>query len=302
MVRFKSPCRILKKIIMPTPIEILLDPISLTFSGIYALIALWEGVLPARKLPYVRFWQVKGIAAYVFFLMLSTYVPLAYAPWLPSASLIDLSSMNTFKAAAIGIFVYELGMYVWHRLLHSKTFLWRVFHQMHHSAERLDTFGAFFFSPMDMIGFTILGTLSISILVGMPPESITIFLLVTNFFNVFQHANIKTPMWLGYIIQRPESHSIHHAKAVHAYNYADLPIFDILFGTFKNPSTFAAETGFYHGASSKVKEMLSFKNISNVVLIVVTLSTTAFAQRELTETRTRLSNGVILKSITVLKR
>jgi sterol desaturase/sphingolipid hydroxylase (fatty acid hydroxylase superfamily) len=33
--------------------------------------------------------------------------------------------------------------------------LWRIFHQMHHSAERLDTYGAFYFSPYDMIGFYI---------------------------------------------------------------------------------------------------------------------------------------------------
>jgi sterol desaturase/sphingolipid hydroxylase (fatty acid hydroxylase superfamily) len=180
---------------MPTPLEILLDPISLTFSGIYALLMIWEGIIPARKLPHVRFWQVKGIASYVFFLMLSTYLPLAYAAWLPSAALIDLSSMNPFIAATIGILVYELGIYVWHRLMHSKDLLWRVFHQMHHSAERLDTFGAFFFSPMDMIGFTLLGTLSISILVGMPPESITTFLhsiILTCQFLIFYSGHSET--------------------------------------------------------------------------------------------------------------
>jgi sterol desaturase/sphingolipid hydroxylase (fatty acid hydroxylase superfamily) len=247
---------------MPTPLKILSDPVSLLFTGIYAFLMLWEGIFPARKLPHVRFWRAKGIASYVFFLLLSTYLPLAYADWLPSTTLVDLSAMNPFLAASIGILVYELGIYVWHRLMHSKDLLWRVFHQMHHSAERLDTYGAFFFSPMDMIGFTMLGTLSISILVGLPPTSITIFLLATNFLNVFQHANIKTSIWLGYLIQRPESHSIHHAKSVHAYNYSDLPIFDILFGTFKNPSGFAFETGFYEGASEKIKDMLKFKDIS----------------------------------------
>jgi pimeloyl-ACP methyl ester carboxylesterase/sterol desaturase/sphingolipid hydroxylase (fatty acid hydroxylase superfamily) len=282
---------------MPNPIEILLDPVSLTFSGIYALLMLWEGIFPARKLPYVRFWQAKGIASYVFFLLLSTYLPLAYADWLPTAALLNLSSMNVFAAALVGILVYELGIYFWHRLMHSKDLLWRVFHQMHHSAERLDTYGAFFFSPMDMIGFTVLGTLCISILVGMPPEAITIFLLVTNFFNVFQHANIKTPVWLGYIIQRPESHSIHHAKGVHAYNYSDLPVFDILFGTFKNPSGFAAETGFYEGASSKVKDMLSFKDVSKALLIVITLTSTAHAQEGLSEKSIRLSTGVIINYV-----
>jgi sterol desaturase/sphingolipid hydroxylase (fatty acid hydroxylase superfamily) len=78
---------------------------------------------------------------------------------------------------------------------------------------------------------------------------------------IFQHANIKTPQWLGFIIQRPESHSIHHQKGVHAFNYSDLPIFDILFGTFRNPKEFIQEIGFYDGCSTKMKELLSFKDI-----------------------------------------
>ncbi len=264
---------------MPTPFEILLDPIVLTISGIYALLMIWEGIFPARKLPKVSNWQIKGISSYVIFLLLSAYLPLAYAEWLPTSSFINLSNINPAIAAIAGILVYEFGLYGWHRAMHAKKHLWRVFHQIHHSAERIDTYGAFYFSPMDMIGFTVLGTLAVSVLVGLPPASTTIFLLVTNFFNVFQHANIRTPTWLGYIIQRPESHSIHHQKGVHAYNYSDLPLFDILFGTFRNPSQFAEETGFFPGASSRIKEMLRFKDIS-AAFFALMLPLTGFAQQD----------------------
>ncbi len=68
---------------------------------------------------------------------------------------------------------------------------------------------------------------------------------------------------MGYIFQRPESHSLHHAKGIHAYNYSDLPIFDILFVTFKNPKDFFLDTGFYDGASSRIREMVLFKDINN---------------------------------------
>jgi sterol desaturase/sphingolipid hydroxylase (fatty acid hydroxylase superfamily) len=247
---------------MPTPLEILLDPVSLYIIGLYALLILWEAAFPARKLPKVKYWQVKGIVSFFFFFYLSTYLPHWYAKWLPSAQLFNLTEMNVVLASALGIVLYEFGMYVWHRGMHKNTVLWRVFHQMHHSAERLDTYGAFYFSPFDMIGFTLLGTLCFSFIIGLPAQAVTIFLLVSNFFSIFQHANIKTPVWLGYIIQRPESHSVHHSKGVHAYNYSDLPIFDILAGTFKNPTGFAIETGFYEGASAKVKDMLRFKDIS----------------------------------------
>lgn len=246
---------------MPDPLAILSDPVSLYILGMYLLLILWEVFFPARKLPPIPYWQIKGILSFFFFFYLSTYLPLFYAAWLPSSQLLNLAEINVVAGGIIGVLLYELGMYVWHRFMHSSNVLWRVFHQMHHSAERLDTYGAFYFSPFDMIGWTVLGTVCFSFITGLPAQSITIVLLVTNFFSIFQHANIKTPTWLGYFIQRPESHAVHHAKGVHAYNYSDLPLFDILFGTFRNPSGYVEETGFYKGASSRVKDMLLFREV-----------------------------------------
>jgi sterol desaturase/sphingolipid hydroxylase (fatty acid hydroxylase superfamily) len=97
--------------------------------------------------------------------------------------------MNVAFASLLGVLLYELGMYVWHRSMHKNNVLWRVFHQMHHSAERLDTYGAFFFSPFDMIGFTLLGTVCFAFIMGLPSQAVTIVLLVTNFLSIFQHAN-----------------------------------------------------------------------------------------------------------------
>src|SRR3546814_13520217 len=80
--------------------------------------------------------------------------------------------------------------------------------------------------------------------------------------SVFQHSNSRTPRWLGYLVQRPESHSVHHQRGVHAYNYSDLPLFDIVFGTFRNPRDFAPEQGFWQGASARVPQMLAFRDIA----------------------------------------
>ncbi|WP_218944244.1 sterol desaturase family protein [Marinicella rhabdoformis] len=170
--------------------------------------------------------------------------------------------MNQWLMLMSSILVFELFIYVWHRFMHKSNRLWLSFHQLHHSAERVDTFGAYFFSPLDMAGFTFIGSLSLSVFVGLDPQVITLFLFITTFLAIFQHTNINTPVWLGYIIQRPESHSVHHQKGVHAHNYSDLPIFDILFGTFKNPKDFQSENGFYPGASTRIGDMLTGKDIS----------------------------------------
>lgn len=155
--------------------------------------------------------------------------------------------------AGIGVLVYELLVYVWHRTMHRVHWIWRSFHQMHHSAERLDSYGAFYFSPLDIMGFTFLTSLSLT-LVGLSAQAVTYFLYSTMFLGVFQHTNIRTPRWLGYIVQRPESRRVHHGRGIHQYNYSDLPLFDILFGTFRNPAEFVTESGFYDGASAKVPQ------------------------------------------------
>ncbi len=247
---------------LPSPLEILLDPLSLIILGIYSLLILWEAYAPARPLPFVKYWKIKGLTFFILFFYVASYLPLITDPYLIQFQLIDLSFLGTLPGALVGLIIYELGLYFYHITMHKVNFLWRTFHQLHHSAERLDTFGALFHSPLDMVGFTLTGSLCLSLLVGLSPASITIVLLIVNFLAFFQHANIQTPRWIGYIIQRPESHSIHHGRAIHQYNYADLPLIDIFFGTFRNPKTYQQETGFYDGASSRIIDMLKFRDVS----------------------------------------
>jgi sterol desaturase/sphingolipid hydroxylase (fatty acid hydroxylase superfamily) len=247
---------------MPTPLEILLDPISLIILALYAGMIIWEAVAPGRQLPRVSGWKLRGLAAFGVFFYLSSYLPLVWDGYFARFQLLDLSALGVVGGTLVGLSIYELGTYLWHRTMHKSDRLWLTFHQMHHSAERLDTFGTFFFSPFDMIGWTLLGSISLVLIVGLDPGAATAILLLTTWLAMFQHANVKTPRWLGYFIQRPESHTIHHAKGVHAYNYSDLPLWDILFGTFRNPSGYELETGFYDGASARIADMLLWRDVS----------------------------------------
>jgi sterol desaturase/sphingolipid hydroxylase (fatty acid hydroxylase superfamily) len=247
---------------MPTPIEILTDPVSLMILALYAALMLWETFFPGRELPQIANWKLRAMTVFIFYFFFTSYLPLIWDNYLSSYQLIDLSDLHLATQIFTGVVLYQFGIYIWHRAMHKNDTLWKVFHQMHHSAERLDTYGAFYFSPADMVGFTLLGSICLVLLVGLSPKASSATLLILTFLSIFQHANIRTPVWLGYIIQRPESHTVHHAKGIHAYNYSDLPIFDILFGTFKNPKNYEYDTGFYYGASEKIAEMLLFKDVS----------------------------------------
>jgi len=247
---------------MPTPFEILIDPVSIIVLVIFGMMLLMEAIFPGRKLPKVMGWYPRAFAVFITYFYLSTYLPLFWDKHLSDYQLFNLESLNPILGAMLGLLVLELMIYLWHRSMHKFDWLWRSFHQMHHSAERIDTIGAFYFSPLDMIGFSMLGSLSMVVIVGVSPQAATYVLISSIFLAIFQHTNIKTPQWIGYFIQRPESHSLHHGRGIHRYNYSDLPVFDIIFGTFKNPEEFVEQNGFYDGASSRISEMLLFRDVS----------------------------------------
>ena len=104
--------------------------------------------------------------------------------------LLDLSGLGTWGGALFGLVVYELCAYGYHRGMHSSTVLWRALHQMHHSAERVDTYGAFWFSPLDMVGWTAVSSFALTVVVGLSAEAATVVLLMLTLLAVFQHANI----------------------------------------------------------------------------------------------------------------
>jgi sterol desaturase/sphingolipid hydroxylase (fatty acid hydroxylase superfamily) len=170
--------------------------------------------------------------------------------------------LGIWGGALVGIVVYELIHYWYHRAIHKVDFLWLSAHQMHHSAESLDAFGAYYLHPVDVFFFTTWSSLVFFPLLGLEPAAGAIGAAFLTFNAMFQHANIRTPRWVGYLIQRPESHGIHHEKGVHAYNYSDLPLWDMLFGTFRNPESWEGEVGFYNGASSRMGEMLVWRDVS----------------------------------------
>ena len=230
--------------------------------GLFAGFALLELLLAGRKFPAVTHWRLQGTAFTLLYFALATYAPLFWDGWLGEHRLFAADTLPLWVQILGGFLVLELGIYAWHRTMHNVTFLWRWFHQMHHSPERVDIWGALYFHPFDTLGFTFVGSLALVLGFGVSAEAAIAINLLATFFGLFQHANIRTPQWLGFVIQRPESHSAHHERGVHARNYSDLPFWDIVFGTFHNPKQFTGQVGFFDGGSKKVGPMLAGRLIA----------------------------------------
>jgi len=217
-----------------------------------------------RHHPYHRtkHWRLRAFLVSACAFGLSSATAAFWGSLLAGVSLLDSSRLGTWGGALAGVLAYELLHYAYHRAAHRFDWLWRWGHQLHHSAESLDPFGAYYLSPLDTIAFTSLSSLVFFPLLGVSVGAGVIGAAFLTFNAVFQHANLRTPRWLGYVIQRPESHSLHHGRGVHAYNYADLPLIDMLFGTFANPDRHRREVGFHPGASARLGAMLAGRDVS----------------------------------------
>jgi len=225
-----------------------------------------ETLFPARAFPPIRFWRLKGIGFLLMAGILASTVPLLIPEdWLVRHRLMDLTSLGVIGGAAVGYLAVSLLSYVWHRSAHTFPVMWRLLHQIHHSPQRMDMAGANLFHPLELSGFILMGTLTTTLLLGLDPVAAALTGYIANFYSYFQHMNVRTPRWLGIIIQRPEAHCVHHQRDVHAWNYGDLPIWDMLLGTYRNPATFEGEVGFDAPATRRLGAMLAFVDVNRPI-------------------------------------
>ncbi len=229
--------------------------------GLFATFAAADMVVSARRFPSVKLWRTMGIASTIVYFAIATFAPFMWDAWLGSHQLVDASGLNFGMQVALGFLLLQLGVYLWHRTMHRTDILWRTMHQMHHSAERVDIWGAFYFHPLDMLGWAFLSSLCLVGGVGLIPVAALVVSVLATFCSIFQHSNLTTPHWLGYLVTRPESHSLHHERNVHAWNYGDIPLWDMVFGTFRNPRQWNGQAGFHDG-STRQWSMLFGRKIS----------------------------------------
>ncbi len=216
-----------------------------------------EWLRPGRSFPKVRGWWARAAllngfqAASIFGLgrVLDSWLA-AHRPW-------SADALSVIPGALVGYVVHSFVYYWWHRWRHEVDFLWRFVHQVHHSPQRIEIITSFYKHPLEIVLNGLISSAVLYLLVGLGPQAATLAFVFSGLAELLYHWNVRTPRWLGYVIQRPESHCVHHQEGVHAYNYGDLPVFDILFGTFSNPERFEGRCGLGQENEHRLAEMLA---------------------------------------------
>lgn len=217
---------------------------------------------PARAFVPVAGWARRGVLFFVVTAVVGSLIPACWnATGLAEHPVLHLGEWGLW-GAPLGLLAVTLVHYAVHRAEHHFDWLWLATHQLHHSALRVDVAGAFFAHPAEVALKGSLGFLVSSALLGLSVEAAAIVGMGTALLSIFQHWNIRTPWALGFFLPRPEMHALHHEYGAHRRNYGDLPIWDLVFGTWENPEAAEVRVGFTDAASARVGDMLLMRDVN----------------------------------------
>jgi sterol desaturase/sphingolipid hydroxylase (fatty acid hydroxylase superfamily) len=234
--------------------------VAVTVFGL--LMMLVERIRPGRDMPKVTGWITRAILLNGCQILAILLAGVVWNGWMAQNRRWSADWLGTAAGALTGYLALTFVYYWWHLWRHRSDFLWRWFHQIHHSAQRLELLTAFYKHPLEIMTDSLLSSAVLYLAVGLAPRAAVLAMALSGLGELFYHWNIETPYWLGFVFQRPESHLIHHEEGLHDYNYSDLPLWDILFGTFRNPRQWNKRCGFGARREHLVLEMLRGIDVS----------------------------------------
>lgn len=140
--------------------------------------------------------------------------------------------------AVLGLLLFDMWMYWWHRINHTVPFLWR-FHRVHHSDPRMDVTTALRFHPGEIVLSTAARLFIVNV-IGMDLWHLALYEVISLPIIAFHHSNISMPRRadgaLRWIIVTPWMHWVHHSRLRPETNsnYASvLSVWDRIFGSYR---------------------------------------------------------------------
>jgi len=184
----------------------------------------------------IHFLFTRSLADVATFLVVGSLIVLLH--WLVSPSFqFAVASQSRVAQLTEAVVIANIGGYIGHRLSHQVPFLWK-FHKLHHSISEMDWLAAARVHPLDQIVTKAL-TIVPLYMMGFSKATFGAYLLLAVFWAVLIHANVKMSLGpLRWVITTPQFHHWHHSNEPAAYNKnfaGELPIMDLLFGTFYLP-------------------------------------------------------------------
>lgn len=195
------------------------------FLAIFATMALFEILLPRREaakhegkpLKGRRWFSHAGLTI-VNSITLRLIFPAAAVGTALYASTNSIGLFNMIEAhwlvaALVAFFVLDFAVWLEHWASHKIPLLWRI-HRMHHADTDFDVTTALRFHPLEII-LSMVWKAAIVIALGAPVAAVLLFEIILNGMAMFNHSNVKLPLWLDRIVRlifvTPDMHRVHHS-------------------------------------------------------------------------------------------
>jgi len=215
------------------------------FAAVLAAMALWELLAPrrSRTLPRRRRWPANlGIVVLNTLLVRALFPAAALGIALSAQShgwgLLNQYAVPAWAAAAAGIVLLDLAIYLQHVMFHAVPALWKL-HRMHHADLDIDVTTGARFHPVE-IALSMLVKFAAIAALGVPPVAVVVFELLLNASSMFNHANVRVPAplepVLRWLLVTPDMHRVHHSveRDETSSNFGfNLSLWDRLFGTYR---------------------------------------------------------------------
>lgn len=215
-----------------------------SFSGLFALLTIWEIASPKRALLDVRrFRWFSNIGLVVISSMLIRFIlPTAAVGIALNVEQNQVGFLNHINAPAAVRFIFafilmDLAIYFQHVIFHALPLFWR-FHRVHHTDLDCDVTTGLRFHPFEML-ISILFKFLVIISIGAPVLAVVIFEIILNAASMFTHSNIKIPAALEPVVRwfivTPDMHRIHHSIKENETNSNFgffISVWDRLLGTY----------------------------------------------------------------------
>ena len=224
---------------------------------VFAVFSLLEALYPARSQKRPRYF----VHCFTFVVIFGTlWLRGVLAIWSEfDIAIVDLRGSPWASGVLFYCCVYSLFNYWTHRLKHRNSWLWRYVHKLHHCPPHMQAHLAFFRHPLEMV-FNSAVFLILAKLLNLPFEAVCVALMIEGCLECFHHSNIRVPKWmqpLGYVVQLPGMHLIHHQYGLHSHNYGPF-LWDWVFGTIKFAPKYDVKIGFKD--SDDIKDYIFLKN------------------------------------------
>lgn len=216
------------------------------FLGLFLILALIEQFAPRRPRQYqARRWVTNWV-----FVIVDTLTLRALAILLPFAAvlaavdagnrgwgLFNQVELPFWIELILVVLILDLAIWFQHLISHKIPILWR-FHRVHHADVEIDVSTAIRFHPVE-IALSMAFKIGLAYALGPAAWAVVIFEVLLNGTAMFNHANIRLPLWFDRILRRvlvtPDMHRVHHStiRAEHDTNYGfSLSWWDRMFGTY----------------------------------------------------------------------